>query len=154
MANAAFTAISDNPLFGNRAAVVVGEIAGGARPRTIEMHRLLQLFEPDAVLTDNIWGFLWGKLGYGAMLFATALTEDSMAENFADPARFAAKLRSIGVEMRSSLSPPTMLPACAVISTAWASKIAWPYLMAAGWAALNATMSASVSIGAAGVAAR
>ena len=75
-------------LFGNRAAVVVGEIAGAIRPRTIEIHRLLQVFEPEALLTDNIWGYLWGKLGYGAMLFATALTNDSMAENFADPARF------------------------------------------------------------------
>ena len=75
-------------LFGNRAAVVVGEIAGGVRPRTIEMHRLLQMFEPEAVLTDNIWGYLWGKLAYGAMLFATALTDDSMAVNLADPARF------------------------------------------------------------------
>ena len=76
-------------LFGNRAAVVVGEIAGDVRPRTVEIHRLLRIFEPEALLTDNIWGFLWGKLGYGAMLFATALTNDSMAENFADPARFA-----------------------------------------------------------------
>jgi 2-dehydropantoate 2-reductase len=47
------------------------------------------MFEPDAVLTDNIWGYLWGKLAYGAMLFATALTNDSMTENFADPRRFA-----------------------------------------------------------------
>ena len=76
-------------LFGNRAAVVVGEIAGEVRPRTVEIHRLLRIFEPEAVLTDNIWGYLWGKLGYGAMLFATALTDDSMSENFADPARFA-----------------------------------------------------------------
>ena len=76
-------------LFGNRAAVVVGEIAGEVRPRTVEIHRLLGMFEPEAVLTDNIWGYLWGKLGYGAMLFATALTDDSMAENFSDPARFA-----------------------------------------------------------------
>lgn len=74
-------------LFGNRAAVVVGEIDGETRDRTREMHRLLSIFEPDAVLTDNIWGYLWGKLGYGAMLFATALCDDSMAENFADPAR-------------------------------------------------------------------
>lgn len=74
-------------LFGNRAAVVVGEIDGVTRDRTREMHRLLSIFEPDAVLTDNIWGYLWGKLGYGAMLFATALTDDSMAENFADPDR-------------------------------------------------------------------
>jgi 2-dehydropantoate 2-reductase len=76
-------------LFGNRGAVVAGEIDGSIRPRTREMHALLQKFEPDAVLTDNIWGYLWGKLAYGAMLFATALNDDSMTENFADPRRFA-----------------------------------------------------------------
>jgi 2-dehydropantoate 2-reductase len=76
-------------LFGNRSAVVVGEIDGSIRARTREMHALLAIFEPDAVLTDNIWGYLWGKLAYGAMLFATALTDDSMTENFADPRRFA-----------------------------------------------------------------
>ena len=75
-------------LFGNRAAVVVGEINGPARERTREMHRQLMLFEPNAELTENIWGYLWGKLAYGAMLFATALTTDSMSENFSDPRRF------------------------------------------------------------------
>ena len=75
-------------LFGNRAAVVVGEIDGSVRDRTRRMHEHLCLFEPNAVLTDNIWGYLWGKLAYGAMLFATALTTDSMSENFADPRRF------------------------------------------------------------------
>lgn len=76
-------------LFGNRAAVVVGEIDGPILPRTRHMHDLLRRFEPAAVLTDNIWGYLWGKLAYGAMLFATALTPDSMAANFEDPRRFA-----------------------------------------------------------------
>lgn len=75
-------------LFGNRGAVVVGEIDGAPRERTGQMHRHLRLFEPQAVLTDNIWGYLWGKLAYGAMLFATALTSDSMTVNFADPRRF------------------------------------------------------------------
>ena len=75
-------------LFGNRAAVVVGEIDGSIRARTQRMHALLSVFEPGAVLTDNIWGYLWGKLAYGAMLFATALTTDSMSDNFADPRRF------------------------------------------------------------------
>lgn len=74
-------------LFGNRAAVVVGEIDGSIRERTRAMYERLKLFEPEAVLTDNIWGYLWGKLAYGAMLFATALTNDSMSENFADPRR-------------------------------------------------------------------
>ncbi len=57
------------------------------------MHRLLQVFEPDAELTDDIWSYLWGKLGYGAMLFATALTDDSMSANFADPERTPAWIR-------------------------------------------------------------
>ena len=76
-------------LFGNRAAVVVGEVDWTVRERTRQMHRLLSIFEPQAVLTDNIWGYLWGKLAYGAMLFATALNHDTMATNFADPSRFA-----------------------------------------------------------------
>jgi 2-dehydropantoate 2-reductase len=77
-------------LFGNRGAVVVGEIDGRTRPRTEAMHAILKRFEPNAIMTDNIWGYLWGKLAYGAMLFATALTPDSMTENFADPRRFPA----------------------------------------------------------------
>ena len=74
-------------LYGGRGEVYVGEIDGASRPRTREMHRLLQLFEPQAVLTDNIWGVLWAKLAYGAMLFATSLNNDGMAGNFAAPAR-------------------------------------------------------------------
>jgi 2-dehydropantoate 2-reductase len=89
-------------LFGNRGAVVVGEIDGSIRPRTEDMHRLLQIFEPDAVLTDDIWAYLWGKMGYGAMLFATALTNDSMAATFADPARGAALIGVAREVMRTA----------------------------------------------------
>ena len=74
-------------LYGNRGAVVVGEIDGANTARLRDMHRLLTLFDADSILTDNIWGYLWGKLAYGAMLFGTALTDDSMSANFADPAR-------------------------------------------------------------------
>ena len=74
-------------LFGNRGAVVIGELDGTRRQRTDDIYKLMQVFEPDAVLTDNIWGYLWGKLAYGAMLIATALNNDSMADNFADPLR-------------------------------------------------------------------
>jgi 2-dehydropantoate 2-reductase len=74
-------------LYGNRGAVVVGEIDGRTRDRTRAMFDLLRRFDADAVLTQDIWGYLWGKLAYGAMLFGTALTVDSMSENFADPAR-------------------------------------------------------------------
>jgi len=77
-------------LFGGRGEVYVGEIDGTTQPRTREMHRLLQAFEPDAVLTDNIWGVLWSKLSYASMLFASSLNNDGMAGNFGDPARQAA----------------------------------------------------------------
>ena len=75
-------------LYGNRGAVVVGEIDGRLTERAAAMHATLARFEPDAVLTDNIWGYLWGKLAYGAMLFATALDDASMTENFDAPAYF------------------------------------------------------------------
>lgn len=65
---------------GNRGAVVVGELDGSTSERIRSIHRLLQDFEPDAVLTDNIHGYLWGKLAYGALLFATALAEASIAD--------------------------------------------------------------------------
>jgi 2-dehydropantoate 2-reductase len=75
-------------LRGNRGAVVVGELDGRVRPRTEETFALLREFEPDAVLTDNIWGYLYGKLGYGALLFATALTDASIADALASPRHF------------------------------------------------------------------
>ena len=31
-----------------------------------------------AITTGNIWGYLWSKLAYGALLFATALTDASI----------------------------------------------------------------------------
>jgi 2-dehydropantoate 2-reductase len=65
---------------GNRGAVVVGELDGRPTQRVQEVFRLLRLFEPDALLTENIFGFLWGKLAYAALLFATALTDASIAD--------------------------------------------------------------------------
>ncbi|MCP8939427.1 NAD(P)-binding domain-containing protein [Alsobacter sp. SYSU M60028] len=70
---------------GNRGAVVVGEVDGRVTPRVRAAHRLLLEFEPDAVLTTDIWSYLWGKLGYGALLFGTALTNESIADALASP---------------------------------------------------------------------
>jgi len=68
-------------MWGNRGAVVVGELDGALDGRRIlNLHRLLQEFDADAVLTGNIWGYLWGKLAYGALLFATALSDGSIAD--------------------------------------------------------------------------
>jgi len=96
-------------LYGNRGAVVVGEPDGTVRERTRDMHTLLQTFEPDAILTDNIWGYLWGKLAYGAMLFATALTHGSMADNFADPRRMPVWL-ALGREVMAVAKARSVTP--------------------------------------------
>lgn len=87
-------------IFAGRAAVVVGELDGSTTPRLREMHALLKIFEPDAVLTDNIWGYLWGKLGYGALLFATALTNASIADALEAPEYFATYRRLAGEAMQ------------------------------------------------------
>jgi 2-dehydropantoate 2-reductase len=69
--------------FGGRGAVVVGEIDGAITPRVKALQQLLRAFEPQAEVTDNILGYLWGKLGYGALLFATALTNASICDALA-----------------------------------------------------------------------
>lgn len=66
--------------FSGRGAVVVGETDGRITPRVEALHRLLTVFEPNAILSDNVMGYLWGKLGYGALLFATALTNASICD--------------------------------------------------------------------------
>lgn len=85
-------------LFGSRGALVLGELSGPPIGRTRGWHALLQLFDPGAVLTDNIWGHLWGKLGYLSMVYATALTDEPMLQHFSDPQRapvFAALAREV-----------------------------------------------------------
>ena len=71
--------------YAGRGAVVLGEIDGRVTPRVGELHRAFLDFDERAVVTTNIWGYLWGKLAYGAQLFATALTNDSIADSLADP---------------------------------------------------------------------
>ena len=71
--------------YGGHGAVVVGELDGVSSERLEALHELLQKFEPDAITTDNLWGYLWGKMGYGATLFASALTDESIADVLASP---------------------------------------------------------------------
>src|SRR5256712_10172779 len=71
--------------YAGRGAVVLGEIDGRITPRIGELHRVFLDFDDRAIVTTNIWGYLWGKLAYGAQLFATALTNDSIADALADP---------------------------------------------------------------------
>jgi 2-dehydropantoate 2-reductase len=65
--------------YGGPGVIKIGELDGRITPR---LERLGELFSAwGAVeLTPNIWGYLWGKLGYGNMLYATALADASMGE--------------------------------------------------------------------------
>jgi 2-dehydropantoate 2-reductase len=108
--------------YGGRGAVVVGELDGKTTPRIQRIHRLLQQFEPKAVLTPNIWGYLWSKLAYGALLFATALTNESIADCLASPQHrsllisLAREVESVGVtagvrlESFDGFNPTAFLP--------------------------------------------
>jgi 2-dehydropantoate 2-reductase len=84
--------------YAGRGAVVLGEIDGRMTPRLAALHKVMLDVDKDAIVTDNIWGYLWGKLGYGALLFATALTNDSIADALADPAD-ARLYHAIGAEV-------------------------------------------------------
>jgi 2-dehydropantoate 2-reductase len=72
-------------MFGNRGAVVLGELDGEMTPRLEALRAVMRHFEPVAITTPNIWSYLWGKLGYGAMLFAQALGQQGIADCLARP---------------------------------------------------------------------
>jgi 2-dehydropantoate 2-reductase len=71
--------------YGGRGAVVVGEIDGRVTERATAIRDAWRAFDERAIVTPNVWGYLWGKEAYGAMLFATALTNESIADALANP---------------------------------------------------------------------
>ena len=67
---------------GNVAAFRVGELDGGRiTPRVLDLAAALPYAEP----TENVLGFLWGKEAYGAMLWAGAVSDLTIAEHLEDP---------------------------------------------------------------------
>lgn len=84
--------------YGGRGAVVVGEIDGAATARIVELHRLFLEFDDAAVLTDNIFGYLWSKLAYLAILSAGALTNETTTDFLTDP-RFRPLIATLANEV-------------------------------------------------------
>jgi 2-dehydropantoate 2-reductase len=64
---------------GGLGALVVGELDGRDSERVDRLVADLQAWGP-ARATGNVSGYLWSKLGFGAMLVATALADAPMAE--------------------------------------------------------------------------
>lgn len=72
--------------YGGHGAFVLGELDGRDSERLRAIHRAVLDFEPDAITSPNVWGYLWSKLAVGSMIFATALTDDGIADCYAMPA--------------------------------------------------------------------
>jgi 2-dehydropantoate 2-reductase len=71
--------------FGGPGAFYIGELDGAITPRLQQLQKDFSHWGGGEVqMTNNIWGFLWGKMAYGAMLFATALTNETMADAISD----------------------------------------------------------------------
>jgi len=70
--------------YGGRGAVVLGELDGSTTERLKQMESIFLQFDSNTKITDDLWGYLWGKEAYGAMLFVTALTNESIADALAD----------------------------------------------------------------------
>ncbi|MBL4916779.1 ketopantoate reductase family protein [Szabonella alba] len=66
--------------YSGRGTMVIGELDGDISPRLEALHMLLLGFDENARMTSAIWSYLWGKLIYGALLFGTALTNESIAD--------------------------------------------------------------------------
>jgi 2-dehydropantoate 2-reductase len=66
--------------YAGRGTFVVGELDGLRSGRTEALARDL-----DAEVTDNVLGYLWAKEAYGAMLFATAVSDLAIADALAEP---------------------------------------------------------------------
>ena len=64
---------------------MLGEIDGRMTERLRAVHAVIRDFEPDAEMTDNVFGFLWSKLVFSAMMIAQALVKVPTQEFLDDP---------------------------------------------------------------------
>jgi 2-dehydropantoate 2-reductase len=73
--------------YGGVGSLYIGEVSGEISPRVERIVNKLSVWG-EAKATDNILGFLWGKLSYGAVLTATATTNETIADVLDDPGYF------------------------------------------------------------------
>ena len=96
--------------YGGPGTFAIGELDGSLSERVTEIDRWVQPFIPP-IVTPNIWGYLWSKLAYGAILFATATTDETMADCVDHP-RYRNMLRRLGQEVvgLAQLQDITLMP--------------------------------------------
>lgn len=87
-------------LFANHGAVVLGELDGRITERLKALHALMLTFAPHAIMTPDIASYLWGKLVYGAFLFAQATGDLGIADCLARP-ELLPLWRALGAEINA-----------------------------------------------------
>ncbi|KAA0549864.1 2-dehydropantoate 2-reductase [Bacillus sp. BGMRC 2118] len=65
-------------LYGGVASIYIGELDGRISHRIKHLQEVLKCWGPVHV-THNVWGYLWGKMSYAGLLYATALVDETMA---------------------------------------------------------------------------
>lgn len=106
---------------GNEQTIRVGELDGAVTPRVEAVRDALSNVMPCEV-TTNIWGYLWGKLVYGAMAFVVStvdapvpdvLDDDlgrDLARRAAQEAYFIGKSQVDNLEMIGEFDPNAFAP--------------------------------------------
>lgn len=69
---------------GTEQTISIGELDGRVTPRAEALRDMLSHVMP-AQVTTNIWGYLWGKLVYGAMAFACSTVDATVPQVMGDP---------------------------------------------------------------------
>ncbi|HVG50099.1 MAG TPA: 2-dehydropantoate 2-reductase [Xanthobacteraceae bacterium] len=95
--------------FGKGGDLVIGEPGRAADARVEECVSVLRDFEPRATTSDNIDASLWGKLGFVAILYGTALGMSPLAKLFTDrrlfPLWYGLAHEFVGVAEAEGIAP-------------------------------------------------
>ncbi len=82
--------------YGGRGPLVLGELDGVISDRVKAIQALLKDFEPNAEVSDNIFGYLWSKLAFGALLVSQTLS-NVPTEAFLDDPKYRPMIcRTVG----------------------------------------------------------
>ncbi len=84
--------------FGGLGSLQVGEMDGRDSTRSREAAALLQCVDPQAAWTGQLMGLKWSKVALGSLLFTTALTNETIADQLASDV-YAPLWRALCIEV-------------------------------------------------------
>jgi 2-dehydropantoate 2-reductase len=82
--------------FGGNGTIRLGELDGRTTPRLQALREAFSVYQPTEI-TDNVLGYLWGKLALGCIYFASALVDADFLE-LLDRTEYLPLLTDVGAE--------------------------------------------------------